>query len=65
MASSSSSVGAPEIARGVNVFLGFSSSDQQALLEAIEDYCTSSDNADDLEDDQLHARSVQTTWKVQ
>ena len=50
----SSSVGASEVARAVNAFLGFSSGDQQALLEVIEDYFTSPDNADeedDLDDD--------------
>ena len=49
----SNSVGASEVAKAVNAFLGFSSSDQQALLEVIEDYFTSPADAedDDLEDD--------------
>ena len=50
----SNSVGASEVAKAVNAFLGFSSGDQQALLEVIEDYFTSSADAeddDDLEDD--------------
>ena len=53
MASSSISAGASEVGRAVNAFLGFSSNDQQALIEVIEDYFTSPDNADEdgLEDD--------------
>ena len=50
----SSSVGASEVARAVNALLDFSSSDQQALLEVIEDYFTSPDDADredDIEDE--------------
>ena len=45
-----SAVGASEAARAVNAFLGFSSGDQQALLEVIEDYFTSSDSADKEDD---------------
>ena len=33
----SSAVGASEVARAVTAFLGFSTSDQEALLEVIED----------------------------
>ena len=46
----SSSVGASQVARAVNAFLGFSSG---ALIEVIEDYFTSPDTADedDLDDD--------------
>ena len=50
----SNSVGASEVAKAVNAFLGFSSGDQQALLEVIEDYFTSPADAEDdndLEDD--------------
>ena len=50
MATSKSSAGASETARAVNAFLGFSSNDQQALLEVIEDYFTSPDNADEDDD---------------
>ena len=50
MTTSSISVGASEVARAVYAFLGFSSSDQEALIEVIEDYFTSSDNVDDEED---------------
>ena len=49
----SSAVGASEVARAVTAFLGFSTSDQKALLEVIEDYFISPDDAedDDEEDD--------------
>ena len=47
MASNSESVGASEVAKAVNAFLGFSSGDQQALLEVIEDYFTSPADAED------------------
>ena len=50
----SSSVGVSVVAEAVNAFLGFSSGDQQVLLEVTEDYFTSTDNADeedDFEDD--------------
>ena len=49
----SSAVGASEVARAVTAFLGFSTSDQEALLEVIEDYFTSPDDEeeDDSEDD--------------
>ena len=50
MTTSKSSAGASEAARAVNAFLGFSSNDQQALLEVIEDYFTSPDNEDDDDD---------------
>ena len=48
----SSVVGASEVARAVTAFLGFGTSDQEALLEVIKDYFTSPDDAeDDSEDD--------------
>ena len=48
----SSTVGASEIARAVTAFLGFSTSDQEALLEVIEDYFTSPDDAEDDDDEE-------------
>ena len=53
---------ASEVAKAVNAFLGFSSGDQQALLEVIEDYFTSPADAeddDDLEDDSCMPGSTQ------
>ena len=50
----SNSVGASEVAKAVITFLGFSSSDQQDLLEVFEDYFTSPADAEednDLEND--------------
>ena len=47
----SSAVGASEVARAVTAFLGFSTSDQEALLEVIEDYFTSPDDAEDDDED--------------
>ena len=47
----SSAVGASEVARAVTAFLGFSTSDQEALLEVIEDYFTPPDDDGDEEDD--------------
>jgi hypothetical protein len=50
----SNSASASEVAKAVNAFLGFSSGDQQALLEVIEDYFASPADAeeeDDLEED--------------
>ena len=64
----SNSVGASEVAKAVNAFLGFSSSDQQALLKVIEDYFTSPADAeedDDLEDDSCTRLAAHTAWKVQ
>ena len=46
----SNSVGASEVAKAVNAFLGFSSGDQQALLEVIEDFFTSPADAEDDND---------------
>ena len=61
----SNCVGASEVAKAVNALLDFSSSDQQALLEVIEDYFTSPDNADEdgIEDDSCipgNTHSLQT-----
>lgn len=50
---------ASEAARAVNVFLEFSSNDQEALLEVIQDYFSSpagpEENDDDLLDDDEQA----------
>ena len=64
----SNSVDVSEVTKAVNAFLGFSSGDQQALLEVIEDYFTSPADAGMMMTWRMMTAAhlaVHTAWKVQ
>ena len=53
-------IGASEAASAMNDMLHFSSDDQQALLEVIEDYFTLPDDTDDIDsDDDIEVPGIQ------
>lgn len=61
---------ASDAARAVNVFMGFSSRDQDTLLEVLQDYFSSSDGPerddpdnDDVDDDDGAQESLQGNCK--